>query len=136
VGKEESRRHAGCQWWDGGGVRERDTPADPEGEGPMNNKKHARYEVVRETTLYILIQDTGHDRGYPTVTNDAANVVEELRPRLERLRGAGRSHTRELYYLDSEGRCDRILHVHGRFTGFAPCWRTEVWRDHDKEVGR
>jgi hypothetical protein len=71
----------------------------------------AEYEIVEETSRFILIRDTGHDRGCRSVTNDAENVVAELAPRLR---------NRELHYIDSEGSRDRLLHANGRFVGFAP----------------
>ncbi len=70
-----------------------------------------RYVVIEDAEDRILIRDLGPWDKYPSVTNDAEAVVEEL---------AGQLRGRRLEYIDSEGRCDQLLVRHGKFAGFAP----------------
>lgn len=73
--------------------------------------RRALYEVVESTPEKVVIRDIGHDRGRPSVTNDAEAVVAELGPKLG---------SRRLFYFDSQGDLDELLHVGGVFAGFAP----------------
>lgn len=72
--------------------------------------REAIYEVVEETHEKVVIRDIGHDRGRPSVTNDAEGVVA-------RVKNLG---SRRLFYFDSQGDLDELLHVGGVFVGFAP----------------
>lgn len=68
---------------------------------------------ILQTGRSVVIRDEGGPKDL-SVTADAELVVEELF-----LRG----HLKEgvqLYYYDSEGKLDRILHSGGVFVGFAP----------------
>ncbi len=77
--------------------------------------KHARYQIVEDQAgKPLLIRDEGPWDQHPSVTNDAEHVVLELD--LARKLSVGR----RLFYVDSEGREDEILHKDGRFLGFAP----------------
>lgn len=74
----------------------------------------SRYEVLSSTSVAVTIRDVGHDRGCRTVTNDAERVVGDLHRRS--LLG-----TRRLFYYDSFGMLDEIVHDdQGRFTAFRP----------------
>lgn len=73
----------------------------------------ARFEVLETTENSLVIQDIGPWGVYPSVTNDAENVVAKLH-------SDGSLGCRLLYYYDSEGQMDRILHQNGKFIGFAP----------------
>jgi hypothetical protein len=76
--------------------------------------REAQFEVTSNRPgepLYI--RDLGPWDKYPTVTNDAENVVR-------RLQGMGLlPKGRRLYYYDSEGILDEILVKDGTFAGFA-----------------
>lgn len=92
-----------------------------EGIGPVCKRKReaearaagrdvCNYSMIGSDVDSVTIQDLGPWDKYMTVTNAAAQVVEELR---EMLNG------RRLFYIDSEGNRDEILHVNGKFHGFA-----------------
>lgn len=60
---------------------------------------------------HLTIRDLGPWDRFPSVTNDAENVVAELRMKLK----AGQ----RLFYYDSEGRLDEIvIDERGNFAGF------------------
>lgn len=73
--------------------------------------KRAQYEVVRDMPDHMTIRDLGPWDQFPTVTNDAENVVLDLADLLG---------NRRLLYIDSEGKLDELLVKDGRFAGFAP----------------
>lgn len=75
--------------------------------------KHANYEVIEKTETSLIIQDIGPWSVFPTITNDAESVVA-------RLAASGDLESRLLYYYDSDGQMDEILHEDGKFIGFAP----------------
>ena len=52
----------------------------------------------------LLIEDVGHMKGHPTITNDAENVVTTLHEHGEL------ANARRLLYLDSEGVPGELLH--------------------------
>jgi hypothetical protein len=74
--------------------------------------REANFIVVEQTYAHILIRDIGPWDKYPTVTNDAENVVKYLADVLG---------SRKLYYFDSEGELGELMVKNGRFAGFAPC---------------
>jgi hypothetical protein len=70
----------------------------------------AEFTIERETPEYIYILDTGHTHTQ-TVTNDAEAVIETL----------ARNHSlgeRRVFYKDSDGQVDELLHAGPQFTGF------------------
>ena len=71
------------------------------------------YSIIRndegQNILYIRDEDVGM-----SVTNDAENVVAEL------FENGLLNNGKRLFYYDSEGQLDEILHEEGKFTGFAP----------------
>lgn len=69
----------------------------------------ANYKILRDCPSFVLIQDMGPWNQHKSVTNDAESVVEELAP------GLG---DRKLFYIDSDGRTDRLLVKDGKFAGF------------------
>lgn len=71
------------------------------------------YTIQKVTDTFVLISD--NNRGL-SVTNAARHIVSELH---ERLKG-GIGH-RRLYYRDSTGRFDELMHEGGRYSGFLPC---------------
>lgn len=72
-------------------------------------RQNAQLEIVHQNGLAIVIRDRS-DRGGPTVTNDAAGVVERLEPILG---------GRRLFYFDSEGELSELRVQNGKFAGFA-----------------
>ncbi len=79
----------------------------------MSNRR-ANYEIVERTPEKLVIYDVGPWNEYLTVTNAAEDVVDEL------IKSGTLKPDQRLFYYDSEGECDEILHKNGRFTGFAP----------------
>ena len=71
----------------------------------------ARFDIVKETSEYVLIKDLGPWNTRLTVTNDAEQVVRILASHLS---------GRRLFYIDSEGSTDELLVRGGEFAGFAP----------------
>jgi hypothetical protein len=74
-------------------------------------RRTANYEILDATPYHLVIRDIGPWDKYPTITNDAENVVAELAEQL-----AGRM----LLYFDSEGELSRLRVREGRFAGFEP----------------
>ena len=75
----------------------------------------AVWATVQEDFLgtLLVIRDTGHGCGEPTITNDAEGVVAEL-VATRKLKPRTR-----LLYIDSEGDLTQILHDGRKFLGFA-----------------
>jgi hypothetical protein len=79
--------------------------------------------VHRETTPGLLvIRDLGPWHSFPTVTNDAANVVADLHRR-------GILRGRSLVYYDSDRNICQILHDDGRLLGFRGIVTSYEWRN-------
>jgi hypothetical protein len=81
--------------------------------------KRANYEIVQDecTDEELVIRDIGPWNEYLTVTNAAEQVIEELfhDGRLTSLTG-----WRQVFYYDSDGNRDEIVHERGVFKGFKP----------------
>jgi hypothetical protein len=72
----------------------------------------AQFDVVKhESGLYIFIRDIGHNTGR-SVTNDSEYVVEQLY--LEN----GITDETRIFYEDSGGRIDEIIHAGHKSNGF------------------
>ena len=71
---------------------------------------HAEFTIEKETPEYIYIIDTGHNHT-KTITNDPGHVIETLA--IYHALGE-----RRVFYKDSEGQIDEILHSGSRFTGY------------------
>ena len=69
---------------------------------------NASYSIVRVAPGCVFIID--HDRG-KSVTNDAEAVVSAVYARFP---------GRRIFYKDTMGQWDELVHRNGRFTGFAP----------------
>lgn len=69
------------------------------------------YKIVEDTPEKLVIQDVGPWDSHPTITNAAEETVRQLAP------GLGK---RRLFYYDSEGQLDELVHEGGRFVRFAP----------------
>lgn len=76
---------------------------------------HANFEIVSSTTEHVVIRDLGPWDRHPTITNDAAWVVQQLID--ETLPGPDDQHRKLLYY-DSQGDLDEIVIQEGKFSGF------------------
>jgi hypothetical protein len=75
----------------------------------------ANYQIVEDLPGQpLVIRDVGPWDQHATVTNDAEFVVAEL-AHAGKLPGG-----RRLFYIDSDGIKDEIIHKGGRFLGFAP----------------
>ena len=75
----------------------------------MRYSNKANFQIITENKDWILIKDIGPWDEYQTITNAAESVIEKLAQRL-----GGRL----LYYIDSDGNTDQLLHKDGEFTGF------------------
>lgn len=74
----------------------------------------SNFEIVEDSPDRLTIRDLGPWHKFRTVTNDAENVVPEL------FRRGLLPPGKRLFYFDSHGDLDEILHADGRFTGFWP----------------
>jgi len=81
-----------------------------EGAELFDNK--AEFSIQVDAPGYVYIIDTGHNHGKRTITNDAENVVSELYGLIDDLK------SKRIFYLDSDGRIDEIIHSAGRFVTF------------------
>jgi hypothetical protein len=75
---------------------------------PFENQ--ADFQVVTANDHFIYLEDTGHNQ-FKTVTSDAEYVVTSLAEHY------GIEHKR-VFYKDSFGEIDELLHKNGRFTGY------------------
>ena len=71
----------------------------------------ANWVTIDSTDEYVLIRDVGPWDVHMSVTNDAEAVVKALV-------ATGHLGTRKLFYIDSDGRTDRLLVENGEFAGF------------------
>ena len=78
----------------------------------MTHEPHAQYVLIQENDLHVIIKDL--DRGR-TVTNDADYVTRKLN---DQVKGLGK---RRLFYIDTMGQADELLHTKGVFSGFKAC---------------
>lgn len=82
----------------------------------------ANFTVLKSMHEYILLQDLGPWDQFPTITNSAEEVVEEMDKRLNRpdfndwINADGKQ--RRLYYIDSENNITELLVKDGKFAGF------------------
>lgn len=74
----------------------------------------SNYRIEESSDTALVIRDLGPWNRYKTVTNDADNVVAELH-------ASGKLGNRRLFYYDSDGRRDELVHDgNGVFLTFAP----------------
>ena len=76
--------------------------------------EHATFKIVKQDEDSILIFDIGPWSKYPTITNDADWVVQEL----YNYHYLYNDKVKRLFYIDSEGDKSELLHKNGVFTGF------------------
>jgi hypothetical protein len=73
-------------------------------------ENHAEFSVIKDYPDYILIKDIGHS-STKTVTNDVNFVLQKL----DSILGL---NNRRIYYIDSMGEQDEIVHSKGCFKYF------------------
>jgi hypothetical protein len=73
---------------------------------------HAEFTIEKETPEYIYILDTGYTHTR-TITNDPEFVIRELINKYA-------LGDRKIFYRDSEGTIDEIVHAGGRFLKYSP----------------
>jgi hypothetical protein len=81
-----------------------------QGELFMDSEWKACFDVLKETPDFIYIKDIGQ---YRSVTNDAEYVIGKLSEE-------NNLGNRRVFYIDSDGQIDELLHKADRFTGFKP----------------
>jgi hypothetical protein len=92
------------------------------GIGPVcraKNKKQGEFDFMRARTeliryvrgKYIFVRDAGHNSGR-SVTNDAEYIIGQLYLEF------GISDETRVFYEDSEGQIDELLHSGKKFCGF------------------
>lgn len=81
----------------------------------MNNNppRIAKYSVAQVTDSLVLIIDDD-DINSPSVTNTAEAVIADLAGKYDLT-------NRKVYYRDSMGIFDELMHLDGQFLEFAPC---------------
>ena len=75
----------------------------------------ANYSIVKNVPNEpLVIRDIGPWETHLSVTNAAEQVTREL------FQGGKLANGRRLFYYDSEGLLDELVHKEGRFVRFAP----------------
>jgi hypothetical protein len=84
--------------------------------------KMANFEVIDSVHNYILLRDLGPWDEYPTITNAAEEVVEEMIKRLIPDTGFinADGKQRRLFYIDSDNDYTELVIKDGKFSHFAP----------------
>ena len=72
----------------------------------------ASFSILQRDDTQVVLVDNDQGR---SITNDAERVISIVD---EMLDGLGQ---RRVYYRDTQGRFDELLHNNGRFMGFCPC---------------
>jgi hypothetical protein len=75
---------------------------------PFEN--HAGFEVITENDQFIYLEDTGHNQ-FKTVTTDANYVLTSLAEQFG-------LENKRVFYKDSYGEIDEILHKNGILAGY------------------
>lgn len=71
----------------------------------------AKIQIAYSSVDFLVLRDLGPWDQFPTITNDAENVVARVAKTLD---------GRRLFYIDSDGRIDELLVSDaGKFVGFA-----------------
>jgi hypothetical protein len=82
------------------------------GQGELMFNNHADFALAKETDQFVYIIDRGNHSQSKTVTNDVEWVLSELNDLIEGF------DKKRLFYMDSEGRIDEILHTGKTFNDF------------------
>jgi hypothetical protein len=80
------------------------------GQQELFSDLHATYVVLNKETSFICIKDTGH-KNRMSVTNDVEYVLSDLS------RQFNIDH-RRIFYVDSDGQIDEIIHKGKNFISF------------------
>lgn len=72
-------------------------------------KQLPNFDIVEDTESRLIIRDLGPWNRHLTVTNGAEAIVAKLAEHLG---------DRRLFYFDSDGHLDEIIHKDGAFVGF------------------
>lgn len=81
----------------------------------MYTPRRANYRIETDfSDMALVIKDVGPWDSYLSVTNAAETVTEEL------FRAGRLPNGRRLFYYDTEGHLDELVHKEGRFIRFAP----------------
>jgi hypothetical protein len=75
-------------------------------------ENHAEFSVIYNTPFCVLIKDISHTYA-KTVTNDVEYVLQKLNAILD-------IQNRRVFYIDSSGKQNEIVHSGGRFKCFKP----------------
>lgn len=70
----------------------------------------ARFRITSFEPDRIVIRDVGPWSKHKTITNDAEGVIKRLDP----------APGQRVFYYDSEGNLDELVHEDGKFVRFAP----------------
>lgn len=87
--------------------------------GAAQSERAARFRVETFEPDRIVIRDLGPWDKHLTVTNDAENVIRRLSP----------APRQRVFYYDSLGQLDELVHANGAFVRFAPGSRPDVTND-------
>lgn len=71
--------------------------------------RRPNYSIAKQDDKMILLSDNGPWNTYPTITNSAEEVVDDMLPVLK---------GRRLFYYDSEGVLTELLIKDNLFSGF------------------
>lgn len=84
------------------------------GETEVPQRVRCHFDIAANEPDRLVLRDIGGELPVPSVTNDAEAVVETLAAYGSLPAG------RRLYYIDSDGKVDEIVHEGGKFVRFAP----------------
>ncbi len=87
--------------------------------------RKSNYIISINTKEFIFVVDVGPWNEFMTVTNNVEDVLKSLGPVLG---------NKKLYYEDSEGIFDEILHDGIVFMGFSPADRKDVLGSYARKV--
>lgn len=76
----------------------------------------ASFQIVKKTDTIILLQDIGNNSR--TITNDDDKVINVLSQHFN-------LKNKRVFYKDSDGRFDELVHESNQFSGFSPCSSTQ-----------
>jgi len=81
-------------------------------QGELMFDNHAVFAVCDETDDFVYIQDRGRQLNCKTITNNVSWVLSELDDLIENF------ESKRLFYMDSDGRIDEIVHNGKYFVQF------------------
>lgn len=84
----------------------------------MLNKPSYSVRLISEPDLIYIVDNYSFSNPTLTITNGVETVVKELA-------NGPLKNSHRLFYRDTEGRVDEIIHKDGCFVRFAPGYRSE-----------